>query len=38
MNIMTFTSFDEAFDFVSRCPLKCKVWDLDSFILVEWKA
>ncbi len=35
MELMTFTSFDEALDFVTRCPHRCKVWDLDSLILVE---
>lgn len=37
MTTMTFTSFDEALDFVTRCPHRCTVWDLDQFILVEWQ-
>lgn len=36
MSLMTFTSFTEALDFVNRCPYRCKVWDLDQFVLVEY--
>jgi len=38
MNLMSFTSFADAHDFVKRCPHRCWVWDLDEIILVEWRS
>lgn len=36
MALITFTDYREALDFITRCPMKCKVWDLGEFFLVEY--
>lgn len=38
MELITFESFKDARDFVSRCPRPCKIWDLGGHYLVEWRA